>query len=167
MNNTENPNNKIQLFEDRQIRALWDETYEKWWFSVVDIIAVLTESIDSAAYWRKLKQRLKEEGNKTVTICHGLKLLAQDDKMRLNGIMSSTEKPNNTSDKGACPLVKTVFTLFLSLSFFACVNVEAFAFSDTLQNKFIPTNDSGFVTKEEGLTFLLANSLTDTNLLLK
>ena len=77
-------NNKIKLFESRQIRALWDDNAEKWQFAVVDIIAVLTESIDPAAYWRKLKQRLKEEGNETVTICHGLKMLAIDGKMRNN-----------------------------------------------------------------------------------
>ena len=80
----EDINNKIKLFEDRQIRALWDENTEKWWFSVIDIISALTESIDAAAYWRKLKQRLKEEGNETVTNCHGLKMLAIDGKMRNN-----------------------------------------------------------------------------------
>jgi len=78
--------NQIQLFENRQIRALWDENAEKWWFSVVDICAVLTESIDPAAYWRKLKQRLTEEGNETVTNCHGLKMLAPDGKMRLTDV---------------------------------------------------------------------------------
>ncbi|MCL2073971.1 MAG: hypothetical protein FWH18_08625 [Marinilabiliaceae bacterium] len=75
--------NKIQIFEKQPIRAVWDEENEKWWFSVVDIVAVLTESIDPAAYWRKLKQRLKEEGNETVTNCHGFKMLAHDGKMRL------------------------------------------------------------------------------------
>ena len=83
-NSTENFNNKIKLFENKQIRALWDENTEKWWFSVIDIISALTESIDATAYWRKLKQRLKEEGNETVTICHGLKMLAIDGKMRNN-----------------------------------------------------------------------------------
>ena len=74
---------KIQIFEKQAVRAVWDEDREKWWFSVVDIISVLTESIDAAAYWRKLKQRLKDEGNETVTNCHGLKMLAPDGKMRL------------------------------------------------------------------------------------
>ena len=65
--------NSIKLFEDRNIRTIWDDQEEKWYFSVVDIVSVLTNSIDPGAYWRKLKQRLKEEGNETVTNCHGLK----------------------------------------------------------------------------------------------
>ncbi len=63
----------IKLFESKKVRTAWDEEQEKWYFSIVDIIAILTQSIDSNAYWRKLKQRLKEEGNETVTNCHGLK----------------------------------------------------------------------------------------------
>ena len=63
----------IQLFEEKRVRTAWDTDAEKWWFSIIDCIAVLTESVDPAAYWRKLKQRLKAEGNETVTICHGLK----------------------------------------------------------------------------------------------
>ena len=78
--------NKVQLFENRKIRSVWDENAEKWWFSVVDVIEVLTESIDPTAYWRKLKQRLKEEGNETVTNCHGLKMLATDGKMRMTDV---------------------------------------------------------------------------------
>lgn len=74
--------NKIQLFESHQVRAEWDAEQEKWWFSIVDIVAVLTESADAAAYWRKLKQRLKAEGNETVTDCHGLKMRAADGKLR-------------------------------------------------------------------------------------
>ena len=77
---------KIQLFDNGKIRSVWDSDEQKWYFSVVDVIAVLTDSIDSAAYWRKLKQRLKEEGNKTVTNCHALKLLASDGKMRLTDV---------------------------------------------------------------------------------
>ena len=84
-------NNKIQLFENKQIRALWDENAEKWWFSVVDVIETLTESIDPAAYWRKLKQRLKEEGNETVTNCHGLKMHAPDGKMRLTDVADTKQ----------------------------------------------------------------------------
>jgi len=82
---------KIKLFESRQIRASWDEDADKWWFSVVDIIAALTESSDPAAYWRKLKQRLKEEGNETVTNCHGLKMLASDGKMRLTDVVDTEQ----------------------------------------------------------------------------
>ncbi len=65
----------LKLFEDRKVRTVWDDEHEKWYFSIVDVVAVLTDSIDPAAYWRKLKQRLKEEGNQTVTTCHGLKAL--------------------------------------------------------------------------------------------
>lgn len=78
--------NEIKLFEEKKVRTLWDELEEKWFFSIVDVVAVLTESIDPSAYWRKLKQRLKEEGNETVTNCHGLKMLAPDGKMRLTDV---------------------------------------------------------------------------------
>jgi hypothetical protein len=91
MNRGKNMKDKIQLFENRKIRALWDENAEKWWFSVVDIISALTASIDSQAYWRKLKQRLKEEGNETVTNCHGLKMLAADGKMRLTDVADTEQ----------------------------------------------------------------------------
>ena len=74
--------NKIQLFEGQQVRYVWDEEQEKYFFSVVDVIQVLTDSVDAAAYWRKLKQRLKDEGNETVTNCHSLKFPAADGKLR-------------------------------------------------------------------------------------
>lgn len=64
-------NDAIQLFEDQKIRVAWDEQQDEWYFSVADVIAVLTESADPAAYWCKLKQRLKAEGSETVTNCHG------------------------------------------------------------------------------------------------
>ncbi len=76
-------NDKIQIFEDKKIRTAWDETTEEWYFSVVDVIAVLTDSTSPTAYWRKMKQRLKEEGNETVTNCHALKMTAADGKKRL------------------------------------------------------------------------------------
>ena len=76
----------IQLFEERKVRTVWDDEAGKWYVSIVDVIAVLTESKDAAAYWRKLKQRLKAEGNETVTNCHGLKMLAADGKMRLTDV---------------------------------------------------------------------------------
>lgn len=79
-------NQAIQLFNDRKIRTAWDDQEEKWYFSIVDTISVLTDSTDAAAYWRKLKQRLKQEGNETVTDCHGLKMLAPDGKMRLTDV---------------------------------------------------------------------------------
>jgi hypothetical protein len=76
----------IQLFEERKVRTVWDDEAGKWYVSIVDVIAVLTESKDTAAYWRKLKQRLKAEGNETVTNCHGLKMTAPDGKMRLTDV---------------------------------------------------------------------------------
>lgn len=77
---------EIRTFENQKIRTAWDEKEEEWYFSVVDVIAVLTGSRDPAAYWRKLKQRLLQEGNETVTNCHRLKLPAADGKMRLTDV---------------------------------------------------------------------------------
>ena len=75
---------KIAIFEGKKIRRIWDDKKELWYFSVSDVIAILTNSVDPLAYWRKLKERLlKEGGNETVTKCHGLKMLANDGKMRL------------------------------------------------------------------------------------
>ena len=82
---------KIKLFEEKQVRTIWDADAEKWWFSVVDIVTVLTDSIDPTAYWRKLKQRLTAEGNETVTNCHGLKMLAPDGKMRLTDVADTEQ----------------------------------------------------------------------------
>lgn len=79
-------NDKIQLFEDKKIRTAWDEEQEEWYFSVVDVISVLTDSVDPSAYWRKLKQRLKNEGNESVTNCHGLKMVAADGKRRTTDV---------------------------------------------------------------------------------
>jgi len=82
--------NKIQIFEDRRIRTAWDEEKEEWYFSVVDVVSVLTDSKDPTAYWRKLKQRLKAEGNETVTNCHGFKMTAPDGKKRLTDVVDTT-----------------------------------------------------------------------------
>ena len=76
----------IQLFEERKVRTVWDDEAGKWYVSIVDVIAVLTESKDAAAYWRKLKQRLKAEGNETETNSKGLKMNAPDGKMRLTDV---------------------------------------------------------------------------------
>ena len=76
----------IQLFEGKRVRIVWDAEQEKYYFSVVDIVQVLTDSADATAYWRKLKQRLKAEGNETVTNCHALKLPAADGKKRLTDV---------------------------------------------------------------------------------
>lgn len=81
----------IKLFEQKQVRSIWDEEQEKWYFSIVDVITILTESIDPKAYWRELKQRLKQEGNQTVKECHGLKMLAADGKMRLTDVADTEQ----------------------------------------------------------------------------
>ncbi|WP_300978277.1 Bro-N domain-containing protein [Flavobacterium sp.] len=81
----------LQLFEERKVRTLWDAEQEKWFFSIVDTIGVLTDSLDAGAYWRKLKQRLKAEGNETVTNCHGLKMLASDGKMRITDVADTEQ----------------------------------------------------------------------------
>ena len=82
---------QIQLFEDKRVRTAWDEEKEEWYFSVVDVVAVLTDSVDPNAYWRKLKQRLKEEGNETVTDCHGLKMTAADGKQRMTDVADTQQ----------------------------------------------------------------------------
>ena len=76
----------IQVFENQQIRSIWNDEKEEWFFSVVDVVQVLTDSADGRKYWNKLKQRLTEEGSELVTNCHQLKLKAQDGKMRLTDV---------------------------------------------------------------------------------
>ena len=91
--------NKIKVFESKQVRTLWNAEEEEWYFAVVDIVAVLTDSKDPNAYWRKLKQRLKEEGNETVTNCHALKMQAADGKMRMTDCLET---------KGVLRLVQSI-----------------------------------------------------------
>lgn len=81
----------IQVFENKKVRTVWDEEQEKWYFSIVDVVSVLTDSVDATAYWRKLKQRLKAEGNETVTNCHGLKMQAADGKMRMTDVADTEQ----------------------------------------------------------------------------
>jgi hypothetical protein len=81
----------LRLFENQNIRSHWDAERELWFFSIVDVVAVLTESTDPSAYWRKLKQRLKAEGNETVTNCHGLKMTATDGKSRLTDVADTEQ----------------------------------------------------------------------------
>ena len=76
-----------KLFNNETIRTVWDSEHEKYFISVVDIVGVVSESKDKQAYWRKLKQRLKQEGNETVTNCHALKLKAQDGKYRMTDVV--------------------------------------------------------------------------------
>ena len=77
----------IKIFEEKKVRTAWDDETEEWYFSIVDVVSILTESVDGRKYWNKLKQRLKEEGNETVTNCHQLKLKAQDGKYRMTDVV--------------------------------------------------------------------------------
>lgn len=86
-----NKETAIKLFEQKQIRTHWNDEQEKWYFSIVDVVGVLSESVDPQAYWRKLKQRLKEEGNETVTNCHALKMIAADGKMRQTDVADTEQ----------------------------------------------------------------------------
>jgi hypothetical protein len=88
---TMNKEAAIKLFEHQRIRAEWDEATQTWYFAIVDVIAVLTASADPGAYWRKLKERLKKEGNETVTNCHGLKMTAADGKQRLTDVADTEQ----------------------------------------------------------------------------
>jgi hypothetical protein len=81
----------IKLFNQKQVRCHWDDEKEKWYFSIVDVVEVLTESVDAGAYWRKLKERLKKEGNETVTSCHSLKMIAADGKMRFTDVADTEQ----------------------------------------------------------------------------
>jgi len=82
---------KVKLFEQTNVRTHWDEPQEQWLFSIVDVVAILSESTNPQAYWRKLKQRLKAEGNQSVTNCHALKMLAADGKMRLTDVADTQQ----------------------------------------------------------------------------
>ena len=84
----------LQRFEDKKVRTVWDDEQEKWYFSIIDTIEVLTDSRDyttARKYWNKLKQRLKEEGNETVTNCHQFKMRALDGKMRLTDVADTEQ----------------------------------------------------------------------------
>ena len=82
---------QIQLFESKAIRSAWDEENEEWYFAIVDVVGILAESKEPAAYWRKMKQRLRAEGNETVTNCHSLKLRAADGKRRLTDVANTEQ----------------------------------------------------------------------------
>lgn len=81
----------IKIFQEKKVRTIWDSEQEKWYFSIVDVISVLTDSVDGRKYWNKLKQRLKEEGNETVTNCHQLKMRAADGKMRMTDVTDTEQ----------------------------------------------------------------------------
>jgi DNA-damage-inducible protein D len=81
----------IILFEEKHVRRAWNQAEEKWYFAIADVIAVLTGSVDPGAYWRKLKERLKKEGNQTVTNCHALKMTAADGRQRLTDVADTEQ----------------------------------------------------------------------------
>ena len=81
----------IQIFEKKKVRTVWNEETEEWYFSIVDVIGVLTESPNPQVYWRVLKKRLLKEGNETVTNCNGLKLPARDGKMRVTDVATTEQ----------------------------------------------------------------------------
>jgi len=81
----------IKLFDQTQVRVHWDDEREKWYFSIVDVVAVLSESTNPQTYWRVLKKRLTDEGNETVTNCNGLKMPATDGKMRMTDVADTEQ----------------------------------------------------------------------------
>ena len=86
-----NQYNAIKVFEQKKVRSIWDEEKETWYYSIVDVVGILADTIDSRKYWNKLKQRLKEEGNQVVTNCHQLKMPAEDGKMRLTDVADTEQ----------------------------------------------------------------------------
>jgi hypothetical protein len=82
---------EIKIFDDKQVRTLWDSEQEKWFIAIVDVIALLTESPNPQVYWRVMKKRLLDEGNETVTNCNGLKMLAVDGKMRMTDVADTEQ----------------------------------------------------------------------------
>ena len=81
----------ITLFEEKQVRRAWNAVEAKWYFSIADVVAVLTDSPNPQGYWRVLKKRLKDEGNETVTNCHGLKMTAADGKQRMTDVADTEQ----------------------------------------------------------------------------
>ena len=106
-------NDKLQMFEDQPIRTVWNVNEDEWYFSIVDVVCVLTESVDyntGRKYWNKLKQRLKEEGSELVTNCHQLKMKAADGKRRLTDVASTEQsgRPVVTSENANSMLLNTM-----------------------------------------------------------
>ena len=116
-------NDNIQLFEDKRIRTAWDEEKEEWYFSVVDVVAVLTDQPDYQAarnYWKVTKKRLKDEGNETVTACNQLKMTASDGKKRLTEI-TKRKVENNMEVKMNKEIRDYQESMFWGLSFRQCL----------------------------------------------
>ena len=82
----------IKIFEEKKVRTIWDADKEKWYLSIVDVIAALTNSPNPQVYWRVLKKRLKDEGNETVTNCNALKMEAPDGKMRMTDVADTEQQ---------------------------------------------------------------------------
>jgi hypothetical protein len=82
---------EIKIFDDKQVRTIWDSEQEKWFIAIVDVIALLTESPNPQVYWRVMKKRLLDEGNETVTNCNSLKMLAADGKMRMTDVADTEQ----------------------------------------------------------------------------
>lgn len=93
----------VRFFGDAEVRAVWDEESSKWWFSVVDIVGVLSQSTDARNYWYVLKNRLKKSENEVLTNCKGFKLIAPDGKHRLTDCFDSTGIIE--LEKGGCNLL--------------------------------------------------------------
>jgi hypothetical protein len=81
----------VKIFEDKKVRTVWDNDKELWYFSIVDVIAVLTDSPNPQVYWRVMKKRMKDEGNETVTYCNALKMQAPDGKMRMTDVADTQQ----------------------------------------------------------------------------
>ena len=159
-----NDNNSIQLFENQKIRTAWDAEKEEWYFAIVDVIAVLTDSADPQNYWRVLKKRLKDEGNETITNCNGLKMTAPDGKKRktdvanteqLLRIIQSIPSPKAEPFKAWLAMGCEVFVLpnlygdrtaKLEKALDICCNTE---------KKLVVTTDKDGATSEEFTTYLL------------
>ena len=110
----------IKVFEDKKIRTQWNADEEDWYFSVVDVVEALTDSVDPTAYWRKLKQRLKEEGNETVTNCHALKMIAKDGKNRLTDVVNT----KNLLRLFQCHVLSTRQSVLFAFQWFAIFDLS-------------------------------------------
>lgn len=103
----------LKLFEDKKVRTVWDDEQEKWYFSIIDVIAILTDSPDPKRYWSVLKSRIKKEGHEPTTICSTLKLRAADGKMRLTDV-ADTEQLEQQLGRSVISSVKANDYLLLS-----------------------------------------------------
>jgi hypothetical protein len=108
-------NTQIKIFEEKQVRTLWDKETEEWYFSVVDVIAVLTDSPNPRNYWKVLKHRLNGEGSELVTNCNQLKMLSSDGKMYKTDCMT-TSLQSLTKTRNRNSRIPTTVAFFATLS---------------------------------------------------